>query len=284
MSKRYCYIKKHIPEKNFKRAKMSEYQYYEFRTDGRILNEGARNKLEQLSSRAIVNSTQAIYTYSYSDFRYDCEEILADFLDIMLYINNFGTRQLMFRLPIDLVDQSKIEPYCVPNAISCSINGCSLILTLCISDENGGGWVEGEGLLDDLMSIRNELLNEDFRSLYLAWLAAAQFYQSEDDDIEPPIPRNLKNLSPCQEALISFFELSSDLFKSAAELSPAVESLNSDLELVQKLPEDEKTEFLSALLKNEPDLKIKLQKRLQLLIAHPHIGVLCTAPANVPSV
>lgn len=101
---------------------MSEYQYYEFRTDCRTLNEDAQKELEQLSSRAIVTSTQAIYIYSYSDFRYNCEEILADFFDVMLYINNFGTRQLMFRLPIDLVDQSKIESYCIPDAISYSIH------------------------------------------------------------------------------------------------------------------------------------------------------------------
>jgi len=43
---------------------MSEYQYYEFRTDGRTLDEAARKELRQLSSRAIVTSTQAIYTYS----------------------------------------------------------------------------------------------------------------------------------------------------------------------------------------------------------------------------
>lgn len=58
---------------------MSEYQYYEFRTDGRTLNADARKELNKLSSRAIVTSTQAIYTYSYGDFRYNCEEILADF-------------------------------------------------------------------------------------------------------------------------------------------------------------------------------------------------------------
>ena len=45
---------------------MSEYQYYEFRTDGKTLDETARKELRQLSSRAIVTSTQAIYTYSYN--------------------------------------------------------------------------------------------------------------------------------------------------------------------------------------------------------------------------
>ena len=109
---------------------MSEYQYYEFRTDGRALDETARKALKQLSSRAIVTSTQAIYTYSYSDFRYDCKEVLADYFDIMLYLSSFGTRQLMIRFPIDLIEQSKIKSYCVPDVISCSIHENSFTVRL----------------------------------------------------------------------------------------------------------------------------------------------------------
>ncbi|MDR3504155.1 MAG: hypothetical protein P4L79_16425 [Legionella sp.] len=247
---------------------MSEYQYYEFRTDGRVLDANDRKELKSLSSRAIVTSTQAIYTYSYGDFRYDCEEILADLCDAMLYVSNFGTRQLMFRLPLNLIEQSRIEPYCVPYVISYSIYEDSLILSLCINDENGDyGWIEGDGLLEDLIAIRSELLNGDFRALYLVWLAAAQFYQLEDDDIEPPIPLGLKNLTSPQKALISFFELMPGLAEIASELSPT-EKLQASIleELIHKLPEEEKTGFLLSLLANEPDLKIKLQRRLQLFI------------------
>lgn len=242
---------------------MSEYQYYEFRTDGKALDEAARKELRQLSSRAIVTSTQAIYTYSYSDFRYDCKEILADYFDLMLYLSNFGTRQLMIRLPIDLIEQSKIESYCIPGVISYSIHTNSLILDFCICDEEGGGWIEGEGVLDDLVAIRHELLNGDFRALYLAWLAAAQFYCLDDDDVEPPIPNNLNNLSPCLNALISYFELSVDLVQAAAELSKNTDTSNDELgKLITKLSEDEKNTFLLDLFKNEPDLNLKLKKKL----------------------
>lgn len=195
------------------------------------------------------------------------KKFLLIFFDAMLYINSFGTRQLMFRLPLDLVDRSKIEPYCIPYAISYSIYEHSFILNLCINDEDGGGWVEGEGWLDDLLSVRQEILNGDYRALYLAWLAAAQFYQSEDDDIEPPIPPNLKKLSPSLKALISYFELSQDLVIIVSELSPTIERLNSNLEeLICRLPEDEKTKFLLDFLRNKPDLKTELQRRLQSFI------------------
>jgi hypothetical protein len=242
---------------------MSEYQYYEFRTDGRTLDEVGRKELRQLSSRAIVTSTQAIYTYSYSNFRYDCKEILADYFDIMLYLSNFGTRQLMIRLPINLMEKSKIEPYCIPGIIDYSIHENSLILDLCICDEEGDGWIEGEGILDDLIPIRHELLNGDFRALYLAWLASAQFYCLDDDDIEPPVPNNLNNLSPSLHALMSYFELSVDLVQAAAVSSQNTDTSNDDLEkLITKLSEKEKNAFLLDLLKNEPDLNLKLKKRL----------------------
>lgn len=246
---------------------MSEYQYYEFRTDGRTLDGAVRKELRQLSSRAIVTSTQAIYTYSYSDFRYDCKEILADYFDIMLYLSNFGTRQLMIRLPINLIEQSKIEPYCIPGIIDYSIHENSLILDFCICDEEGGGWIEGDGILDDLIPIRHELLNGDFRALYLAWLAAAQFYWLDDDDIEPPIPNNLNNLSPCLNALMSYFELHVDLVQAAAEPSQNTDTSNDDLEkLITKLSEDEKNTFLLSLFKNEPDLNLKLKRTLYSLM------------------
>jgi len=241
---------------------MSEYQYYEFRTDGKVLDEAARKELRQLSSRAIVTSTQAIYTYSYSDFGYDCKEIIADYFDIMLYLSNFGTRQLMIRLPIDLIEQSKIESYCIPGVIGYSTHANSLILDLCICDEESGGWIEGDGILDELIPIRQELLNGDFRALYLAWLAAAQFY-CLDDDVEPPIPNNLNNLSPSLNALISYFELNVNLVQAAAASSQNTDTSNDDLEpLITKLSEDEKNAFLLELLKNEPDLNLKLKRKL----------------------
>ena len=137
----------------------------------------------------------------------------------MLYLSNFGTRQLMIRLPLDLIEQSKIESYCIPGVISYSIHANSLIIDFCICDEEGGGWIEGDGVLYDLIPIRHELLNEDFRALYLAWLAAAQFYCLDDDVLEPPIPNNLNNLSPGLNALMSYFELDVDLVQAAVLIS-----------------------------------------------------------------
>ena len=39
-----------------------------------------------------------------------------------------------------------------------------------LSEEEGGGWIEGEGSLSGLIPLRNDILQGDYRSVYLAWL------------------------------------------------------------------------------------------------------------------
>ena len=94
-------------------------------------------------------------------------------------------------------------------------------------------------------------------------LAAAQFYCLEDDDLEPPIPNNLNNLSPSLTALVSYIELDDDLVQAAAKSSHNTNTPNDDLQkFITKLSEDEKKIFLLGLLNNEPDLNLKLKKKL----------------------
>ena len=64
----------------------------------------------------------------------------------------------------------------------------------------------------------------------MAWLAAAQFYCLNDDDVEPEVPKNLNNLSPSLHALMSYFELSVDLVQAAAVSSQNTNTSNNDLE------------------------------------------------------
>ena len=40
-------------------------------------------------------------------------------------------------------------------------------------DEDGGNWFEGEARLSALAPLRDDILNGDYRALYLAWLLAA---------------------------------------------------------------------------------------------------------------
>jgi len=66
---------------------MSEYQYYEFQAIDKPLTEKECSIVSNISSRAIVSPSQAIFTYSYSDFRGDPEKLLLDHFDAMVYID-----------------------------------------------------------------------------------------------------------------------------------------------------------------------------------------------------
>ncbi|MBL0701999.1 MAG: hypothetical protein JJV91_00790 [Desulfosarcina sp.] len=81
---------------------MSEYQYYEFRAIDTPLAESQKAEVSRLSSRAYVTSHSATFVYNYSDFSGNTEKLMATYFDSMLYMANWGTRQLIFRFPVTL--------------------------------------------------------------------------------------------------------------------------------------------------------------------------------------
>ena len=70
---------------------MSEYQYYEWQTIDRPLSPREQTDVNGLSSHMdTVTSTQAIVTYSWSDFKHDPQKVLLNYFDAFLYDSNFG--------------------------------------------------------------------------------------------------------------------------------------------------------------------------------------------------
>src|SRR5689334_5401963 len=110
------------------REAMSEYQYYEFQALDHRLTEAAMAEMRGLSSRANVTGTSASFVYHYGDFRGDPKAVLAQHFDAMLYIANWGTRRLMFRLPQALVNVEALRSYDVPDTITLETRGNYLIL------------------------------------------------------------------------------------------------------------------------------------------------------------
>ena len=90
---------------------MSEYQHYEFHSIDRPLNSDDMAAVGKMSSRVRLSSHKAVFTYSYSDFRYDPEEVLVDYFDFMLYIANWGTKRIMMKFPLELVDYNFLKKY-----------------------------------------------------------------------------------------------------------------------------------------------------------------------------
>ncbi|MBW4555836.1 MAG: hypothetical protein KME59_07850 [Trichormus sp. ATA11-4-KO1] len=254
---------------------MSEYQYYEFLALDRPLSTSEQSYIQTLSSRVQLTSNQAIFTYSYGDFRGDPQQVLEKCFDIMLYMANWGTRQLMFRLPTSLVDVSLLESYCLPDKISVATTDNHVILNINLDDEEYRDWIEAEGWLSKLVSLRNDLLSGDFRALYLAWLKAASLVMDEEEEdlVEPPVPANLPNLSIALKTFAEFFQINEDLIAAAAQVSvPQQEEIEPLTEWIAALSEEERNDFLLRVVKGEALVGMQLLKRLRELFSTQKIG------------
>ena len=84
---------------------MSEFQYLEFYSTTPLSIE-QRDYVSSLSSRSEVSLNRAVFKYSYSDFPADERQVLLSYFDMFLYLSNWGTRRLIFKLPKDLVNYS----------------------------------------------------------------------------------------------------------------------------------------------------------------------------------
>ncbi|MCT7958546.1 hypothetical protein [Laspinema palackyanum] len=268
---------------------MSSYQYYEFQALDRPLTEKEQDYIHTLSSRVQLNRTQAIFLYNYGDFRGQPEQLLEKCFDIMLYTANWGSRQLMFRLPKSLINPVELEPYQVPDGINISTTEQSVLIDINISDEDLNGWTDGEGLLPRMLALRDDLLQGDYRVLYLGWLKAAKLCYDFDPDtcIEPPIPANLHQLSKPLKAFVEFIELDPDLIEAAAQLSPKSETKSDSIQELQKripqISEQERNDFLARLLQGELNLNRKLSQRLQSFSKKPTSQPLSDSPGRTLS-
>lgn len=245
---------------------MSEYQYYEFQALDKPLTALEQTYISSFSSRVELTSRSAIFTYSFGDFRGEPKELLDKCFDIMLYMANWGTRQLVFRLPKSLVNPSIFQPYCLADQITVATTSNSVILDINIDDEEYRDWIEGEGWLTKLAQIRDDILQGDLRALYLAWLKATSILIDEEseDFLEPPVPAMLKKLPAHLETFIEFFDIDQDLIASAAELSVSQKSEVEPLEdWIYALSLQEKNEFLLKVVEGETNVRLQLINRLR---------------------
>jgi len=166
---------------------MSEYQYYEFQAIDRPLTEKEMGELRSYSTRARITSTSFVNDYSWGNFKGNEDAWMEKYFDAFLYLANWGTHVFKLRLPARLLDAKTARLYCVgERAAAREKNGKVILTFLSEEEEKGGDWVEGEGQLSSLISVRAELARGDLRGLYLDWLLCAQSGDLGDEDIEPP--------------------------------------------------------------------------------------------------
>lgn len=184
---------------------MSEYQYYEFCNLNQPMTKEVRDKMMALSSRTRINTHGAAYVYNYGDFRGNPKELLSKYFDVFFYITNWGTVQLMFRYPQQRFDANIVKPYHIKHIIEYEESGQYGLLDIQINNEEGGDWIEGEGLLTDLVPLYNELLSGDDSFLYTAAIAA-QAVDHVDESVIKNLPAR-NELYVVSEAQKSFLEL-----------------------------------------------------------------------------
>lgn len=263
---------------------MSEFQCYQFRSFDRPLTESERKEVSSWSSRVEVSSNAATFIYHYGDFRKSPEKVVEQYFDAMLYFTNWGTRQLLFRLPEQLIDAKAIERFCVEHEwssgyISLTKKGKVYLLDIHYSDEEGGEWMEDDDFdLGIIGQIREDILSGDFSALYLIWAQFSKPYEDDDDFIVkkgkkssqpsyPEVPANLKKLSSALSAFIEFFYIEMDLVSAIQSVSQSsnIPEVNYEKLLIE-LTEKERIEWLLRLINGEPKLDFSLKKRLEKLL------------------
>ncbi|MGP7996688.1 MAG: hypothetical protein ACLPKI_05045 [Streptosporangiaceae bacterium] len=124
---------------------MSEYQYYEFLALDRPLTEKQRAELRSISTRAEITATRFVNEYQWGDLKGDPQKMVERYFDAFLYLANWGTRRLMFRLPPGVLDPETAGQYCYTDTASLIETGSHLIFSLYVDREPDDYWEEPGG-------------------------------------------------------------------------------------------------------------------------------------------
>ena len=230
---------------------MSEYQYYEFLALDRPLTDKQRAELRSISTRAEITATRFVNEYQWGDLKGDPRKMMERYFDAFLYLANWGTRRLMFRLPRGALGSKTAERYCYTDTASLIETGSHLILSLYVDREPDDYWDEPGGQLAAMVQARAELAAGDLRLLYLAWLLALQSDEVDDEDTEPPVPAGLEHLSASLQAVVDFFEIDEDLIAVAAASSPSIQEPEGMAGWITSLPAEQKDALLAQVAAGE---------------------------------
>jgi len=248
---------------------MSEYQYYEFKSIDKSLSQSEKDEVSSWSSRALVTNSSATFEYHYSDFPQDSLKVVEKYFDAMFYVANWGTRRLIFKIPQAFLDKS-VKQYCAEGLEIYDSKGFILI-DIWLEDDEGGGWIEGEGMLNSLITLRNDLMSGDYRCLYLVWLKVStesvlsDHGTVDENGLEPELPNGLKDMNGALEEFIDIFGIDRDVIAAASEKSePTLQPATVDYtNRIKQLTEEEKNKWLIRLVNNETLLSQKFKQHFR---------------------
>lgn len=262
---------------------MSEYQYYEFTAVDRPLTGREQAELRSLSTRANITATSFVNTYEWGNFKGDPRKLMEKYFDAHLYLTNWGTREIMLRLPKRVLDPAVAADYCVSDSAFAWTSGKHVIVGLNREDEDGTDEfdIDGHGVLGSIIPVRASLAAGDLRLLYLGWLRCVQSLDVADDEPEPPVPAGLGTLDASLTAIAEFLCIDRDLLAAAAAgSSPATADEPTAARLrtwVHRLPAQDKDAILGDLITGDGiHLRSQLLRRYR--DAHPTAASTTKAP------
>jgi len=250
---------------------MSEYQYYGWQAIDRPLTMRELDDVAQLSSHMEeVSTTRAVVTYQWGDFKHNPIHVLHKYFDIFLYDSNFGYRRLAFRIPKKLLDPRDIEPYLDGEFITLETHDNYHLLELKFNDDAGDSgleYVNSDQMLNRLASLREQIIQGDYRALYIVWLLSVT--QMEDDPetdelLEPLVPQGLNKLDIGLRALLEFFGIDPHLVSAAAGSTHPAESTPppDPASAIPSLTREEMESHLTAIVNGEAGAVALLKKQL----------------------
>jgi hypothetical protein len=243
---------------------LSEYQFYEFLAVDRPLDARQLGEVRSLSTRADITPSSFVNVYHWGNFRGDPRTMMERYYDAHLYLTNWGTREVMLRLPTSVLDPDIVGAYCLTDSSTAWTSGGNVIVAATRDGDGDDDFFDedGHGQLGSIVSVRAELAAGDLRPLYLAWLHSVAEGELSDDETEPLVPANLATLSAGQRSLVDFIRLDQNLLDAAAEGSrcrdiakPTKAQLTA---WVRALPAGEKDALLVGLTRGD-DLHVGTQ-------------------------
>lgn len=215
---------------------MSEYQYYQFQAIDRPLSEDDMRWLRGLSTRAQITTTSFVNTYNWGDFRGDPIKLMERCFDAFVYVANWGSRRFMLRLPRESFDVVGAKAYCHRDGLSLRKKKNCILLDFDSDEEPGewDDWDDGSGWMGTLVQLRGDLLDGDWRCLYLAWLGGIESEGLPEDATEPPVPAGLKSLSAPLRAFVDFLGIDMELVNVASERSGTLAANEPQTDALEK--------------------------------------------------
>lgn len=257
---------------------MSEFLFYDFRAIDQPLSTKEQEEVSSWSSRAKVNARKAVFTYAFGDFKMDHLEAVEKYFDGLLNWASWGNKQLIFRFPLSAINLQELESFSFTltsfdlgfdYGIKIHVRRQHVLLEFYTTNDEEEDYVDEAGKeMDQFTQIREAILTEDYRCVFLFWLHLAQTLEEHNPKLIsnftlPAIPAGLKNLSAELETFVDFFGIDRFLIRAAGHFSPepiAIETVYA--QALTQLPESEKDEWLLRLAAQEPRLDRQFKNRL----------------------